>query len=251
MAQLLALAGRRGGGRDLPARRQLLFLALVLPGGVPFAGIAPLAALLLARRRGDGLVHGHDLRLAAHGAGMASRPGAGDLPGSRLGTGALLLAMIGRGFRRSVGILLRSPQYRLALVAVSETGLLARIDGAPAPYTIAQAIGIPGRGAIRPLDPPHTQPNFVMREMGYAVARRHAMRLRRWVMGLLLPRSRSSPWHRDAVAGTGARAPASLAVSVRWGMGVWVERWLFFAEARHVSMLYYGETLGGAEAVAR
>jgi DMSO reductase anchor subunit len=33
--------------------------------------------------------------------------------------------------------------------------------------------------------------------------------------------------------------------------GVWVERWLFFAEARHVSMLYYGATLGGAEAPAQ
>jgi DMSO reductase anchor subunit len=34
-------------------------------------------------------------------------------------------------------------------------------------------------------------------------------------------------------------------------LGVWVERWLFFAEARHVSMLYYGATLGGAEAPAQ
>jgi hypothetical protein len=50
-----------------------------------------------------------------------------------------------------------------------------------------------------------------------------------------------------------ARALAALSArsrSVRGG-GVWVERWLFFAEARHVSMLYYGATLGGAEAPAQ
>ena len=34
------------------------------------------------------------------------------------------------------------------------------------------------------------------------------------------------------------------------GAGVLVERWLFFAEARHVSMLYYGAALGGQEAAA-
>jgi DMSO reductase anchor subunit len=43
---------------------------------------------------------------------------------------------------------------------------------------------------------------------------------------------------------------ASLAV-LSAAAGVWVERWLFFAEARHVSMLYYGATLGGAEAGAQ
>jgi len=34
------------------------------------------------------------------------------------------------------------------------------------------------------------------------------------------------------------------------GAGVLVERWLFFAEARHISMLYYGTALGGREAAA-
>jgi hypothetical protein len=38
-------------------------------------------------RRGDGLVHRHDLCIAAHGAGMEPRSGAGDLPRARLGNG--------------------------------------------------------------------------------------------------------------------------------------------------------------------
>ena len=32
---------------------------------------------------------------------------------------------------------------------------------------------------MRALEPPHTQPNFIMREMGYRVARKHAQRLRK------------------------------------------------------------------------
>ena len=41
-------------------------------------------------------------------------------------------------------------------------------------YTAEAATGLGRFGTVRPLDPPHTQPNFVMREMGYQVARRHA-----------------------------------------------------------------------------
>jgi DMSO reductase anchor subunit len=88
-----------------------------------------------------------------------------------------------------------------------------------------------------------------MREMGYAVARRHAIRLRRWVMGLLF----AIP---IIALGIAMLLPELALVLLPLAVlsaacGVWVERWLFFAEARHVSMLYYGETLGGAEAVAR
>jgi hypothetical protein len=49
----------------------LLFLALVLPGGLP--GTAPVRGASGAGRRGNGLVHGHDLRIAAHRAGMEPR----------------------------------------------------------------------------------------------------------------------------------------------------------------------------------
>jgi DMSO reductase anchor subunit len=112
-----------------------------------------------------------------------------------LATGAVLLgtrfdAVIGRGPPPGC----TDGVVALAAGAVSESGSTGdRIDGAPRPTPCA-GTRYPGRGAIRPLDPPHTQPNFVMREMGYAVARRHAARLRRWVMALLfaVPRRRQS-----------------------------------------------------------
>jgi DMSO reductase anchor subunit len=59
------------------------------------------------------------------------------------------------------------------------------IDTAARTYTAESATGLGRFGTVRPLDPPHTQPNFVMREMGYQVARRHAERLRRLSAALL------------------------------------------------------------------
>jgi sulfite dehydrogenase (quinone) subunit SoeC len=89
------------------------------------------------------------------------------------------------------------------------------------------------------LEPPHTQPNFVMREMGYRVARKHALKLRNLalLLGFGLP---AALLLLTAAAGFGpAVAGATLAV-LSMAVGIVAERWLFFAEAEHVSMLYYG-----------
>ena len=54
-----------------------------------------------------------------------------------------------------------------------------RIDGEAREYTIEAATGLGHLGKVRALEPPHTQPNFIMREMGYRVARKHTQRLRK------------------------------------------------------------------------
>ena len=151
-------------------------------------------------------------------------------------TGALLLALFDAG-----------PWPMLAVAGLLLSALLKwlywrRIDGAPAPFGIAQALGIPGASDIRTLDPPHTQPNFVMREMGYVVARRHARRLRIWAIGLLLTLPLLALLLAALMPGPAVAFLALAAASAL--VGVWIERWLFFAEARHVSMLYYGAELG-------
>jgi DMSO reductase anchor subunit len=112
-----------------------------------------------------------------------------------------------------------------------------RIDGEAREHTIEAATGLGALGKVRVLEPPHTQPNFIMREMGYRVARKHAQKLRKLalllafglpVVFLLLSQARGL-----AIVG------ALLAV-LSMAVGLAVERWLFFAEAEHVSMLYYG-----------
>lgn len=134
-----------------------------------------------------------------------------------------------------------------AFIALAALGIAAslkwlywrRIDEEPRDHTAEDATGLGRIGKVRMLEPPHTQANYVMREMGYAVARRHALKLRQAVFLfafavpalLMLCAFEPAPW----VGITGA----SLA-SLSMGLGLVVERWLFFAEAQHVVTLFYG-----------
>lgn len=105
--------------------------------------------------------------------------------------------------------------------------------------TAGDATGLGRFGKVRPLDPPHTSANYVMREMGYVIARRHAARLRLIVQlaGFLLPLLMLML----ALSFEGLLAlPLTLLGLFLLGFGVVVERWLFFAEAQHVVTLYYG-----------
>jgi len=83
----------------------------------------------------------------------------------------------------------------------------------------------------RPRPSPHTADNYLMQEMGYRVARKHAMRLRQVVLAgfalALLLLSFLLP-------------PAALPGAALATAAVLVERWLFFAEAKHTVTLYYG-----------
>jgi len=78
-----------------------------------------------------------------------------------------------------------------------------------------------------------------MREMGYTIARKHAEKLRALVLmlGFAAPAAATLltliPAPLAGLAGSLLAVPAMAA-------GLLVERWLFFAEAEHVSMLYYG-----------
>lgn len=116
-----------------------------------------------------------------------------------------------------------------------------RIDRLKPKFNAGQATGLGQLGRVRPLDPPHTQPNYIMREMGYEVGRKHVRKLRLVAslalfylpLGLTLLTLAAPPaigW-----------IPACLAV-LSGGVGVTIERWLLFAEAQHVSMLYYGKS---------
>jgi DMSO reductase anchor subunit len=109
------------------------------------------------------------------------------------------------------------------------------IDTAPARSTAETATGLGGIGRVRLLESPHTQDNYLLREMGYRVARKHAWRLRRIALsfGFFVP---------FVLAGLTAAFTGKLATwtALAAGLGVLVERWLFFAEARHTVTLYYG-----------
>jgi sulfite dehydrogenase (quinone) subunit SoeC len=105
------------------------------------------------------------------------------------------------------------------------------IDRVPRTHTTGEATGL-GEN-VRMWELPHTNQNFIQKEMGFVVARKHAKKLRMATILLLalaafLSACTSiSPWLAPI-----AVPPLAIAL--------WIERWLFFAEAEHVVNLYYG-----------
>ena len=155
-----------------------------------------------------------------------------------LATGAVWLALlasvfdIGRGLAGALAV----PSLILAILA--KLSYWRHIDHAAPIATTADATGLGALGQARLLERPHTEENYLQKEMGFRVARKHADRLRRWVLigGFGLPlvlvllascvSAAVSVWLLVlALAGT--------------TLGVLTERWLFFAQAKHTVTLYY------------
>ena len=112
------------------------------------------------------------------------------------------------------------------------------IDSARPLATLETATGLGRIGNTRPLDPPHTETNYIMREMGFRVARKHATALRSLTLwaGLVAPALLAAL----ALGLGGLPAALLLALVMLLSLGgLLVERWLMFAEATHTAMLYY------------
>ncbi len=106
-------------------------------------------------------------------------------------------------------------------------------DGAT---STATATGLGHLGQIRPFEPPHTGSNYLLDEMGYVVARRHARKLR--MISLLLGCLLATAILAIDLLGPGSTTLAILACLAQLA-GTGIARWLFFAEARHVVTTYY------------
>jgi sulfite dehydrogenase (quinone) subunit SoeC len=96
-----------------------------------------------------------------------------------------------------------------------------------------------GDGTIRSVEWPHSEENYVMKEMGYRIARKHAIKLRAIVQVLAFAIPLALVTLTFVAAPTVAVTAAIIAACAQ-GAGLLVERWLFFAEAKHVVGLYYG-----------
>ncbi len=104
--------------------------------------------------------------------------------------------------------------------------------------TANSATGLKG-GDIRSVEWPHTEENYVLKEMGYRIARKHAAKLRALVhlLAFAVPLAASAV---ALVAGGGIGMVAAVVAVLAQAPGMLVERWLFFAEAKHAVTLYYG-----------
>ncbi len=108
--------------------------------------------------------------------------------------------------------------------------------------TMASATGLGHLGKVKLLERPHAMENYLTREMGFRVARKHAAKL--WniavLMGLLVP----AVMLAIAFGLQGSTTAILLSVVAVFAhmIGMLVERWLFFATAKHAVSLYYGDT---------
>ncbi|TGS11025.1 dimethyl sulfoxide reductase anchor subunit [Mesorhizobium sp. M2E.F.Ca.ET.209.01.1.1] len=106
------------------------------------------------------------------------------------------------------------------------------------PTTANTATGLAG-GTVRSIEWPHTEENYLLKEMGFRIARKHSAKLR-WITQalafvvpiVLLILAFMAPWPLASMA--------SALAAVSQFAGMLVERWLFFAEAKHTVTLYYG-----------
>jgi len=100
-------------------------------------------------------------------------------------------------------------------------------------HTSGTATGLGDLGKVRLLESPHSSQNYLLKEMVFIIGRKHAQKLRAIAtvtLGLLpvaillfLP----ATW------------PVLLVAISSHVLGLFVARWLFFAEAEHVVGLYY------------
>jgi DMSO reductase anchor subunit len=154
-------------------------------------------------------------------------------------TGALLLHFLLAAFA--------APRGWSGGLALAATGLAVALKAAywrtidrprPGP-TPESATGLGELGQVRMLEPPHTETNYLLSEMGFSVARRHAAKLR-WYAGVLVGVGAVLLTVLALLSSGALAGPLALLAALSGIAGVAIERWLFFAEATHTVTLYYG-----------
>jgi sulfite dehydrogenase (quinone) subunit SoeC len=113
------------------------------------------------------------------------------------------------------------------------------IDNTNHPSTPENATGLGQIGKVRLFQGPHAADNYLMKEMGYSVARQHAEKLRVLALALGFAIPVVAVIASSLLSGDVSKVLACIAI-VPLAIGFVIKRWLFFAEARHVVTLFYG-----------
>jgi DMSO reductase anchor subunit len=156
-----------------------------------------------------------------------------------LATGLLWLTLLLQAFGQPSRLVMIATMLLLIVAATLKLAYWRFIDGSASASTAGTATGLGRFGEVRLFEAPHTSENYLQKEMGFVIARKHAAKLRRitllaaFALPLLLTLAAILLPGIPAVAASAIAAPLAM-------VGVVVERWLFFAEAKHSVTLYYG-----------
>ena len=130
----------------------------------------------------------------------------------------------------------------ILVAAALKLGYWRFIDSSASASTAGSATGLGELGTVRLFEAPHTSENYLLEEMGFEIGRKHAAKLRR--IALLV--AFALPFLLALVPLLAAGWPAAIAAILAAALatlGVLIERWLFFAEAKHAVTLYYGRAV--------
>ena len=100
--------------------------------------------------------------------------------------------------------------------------------------SLATATGLGETGTVRAFEPPHTGTNYLLKEFVHVVGRKHASKLRIIALILMI----GTP---VALLSMPLTHWIALVAVIAHVAGLFVSRWLFFAQAEHVVGLYYGK----------
>lgn len=159
-------------------------------------------------------------------------------------SGALLLSALACAYAPRAGAFLALAAILGAAALAAKLAYWQAIGAASPALTLERAIGVeegvrgPGPLSVahaRLLNVGHSHGTFLSREFGFVLAQRHAGVLR----GLALALGFGLPlaWLISAIA----RWQVALLAVACCIIGLLIERWLFFAEARHTVRLYHGD----------
>lgn len=149
---------------------------------------------------------------------------------------ACLAAVIALFGAAATGLLAALAILGAAAAAMVKLAYWRAIDAASPASSIASATGLGALGPVRSFEAPHTSDNYLLHEMGFRIARKHAAKLR--VYAAMLAFCVPVAILVGLVAGV-APAPVAVVAALAGLLGLLLERWLFFAEATHTVTLYY------------
>ena len=100
--------------------------------------------------------------------------------------------------------------------------------------TLESGTGLGAIGRVRAFEPPHTGTNYLLKEFVHIVGRKHSAKLRIIALILMI----GTPILLLSLSFSHFLAALSVISHIS---GLFISRWLFFAEAEHVVGLYYGK----------
>ena len=136
--------------------------------------------------------------------------------------------------------LMASLAFPLALLGLAIVAAVIKVDhwqcvdALPA-NTAGHATGLDMLGRVRAFEGPVTEQSYLTHEMAFVLARKHGTRLRRIALALF----GLAPALGIAVALASGAAWLTPIVALAAIAGLFVERWLFFAEARHAVAAFF------------